>query len=700
MLQRIANLALAHPRRLAAALLLVFAAVAFIGGAASKTLDARHDFADPGSQSTTARAKVERATGGQPAPGVLALVDNGPQSAAAARALATLRADPEVARVTAPVSSRDGRSSIVAATLRASSEEHAAVDRIKRAFAGDRDVTLGGGSVAGREVDKQATSDLGLAEALAFPLLAILAFLIFRGIAALLPLAVGAAGVFSAFAALRAVNVALPLSVFALNLVIGLGLGLAVDYSLFMVSRFREELGAGRDVPEAVRATMRSAGRTVLYSAVTVAVAMSSLTVFPLRFLESMGIGGVIVALTAAASALTILPVLFVLMGRRIGRVTPGDPRKGRWYAHAHRVLRHPGLVAAITAGALLLLALPALRTHWSGVDARVLPASASARVVEEATSRDFPQVTADPAYVAISAGPQAGSSLATYAQRLRAIPGVASVGAPRYVGAGTWEIAITTSGEAIAPQAQQAIAAVRAAPAPHAAAVGGSGAEFADQRAAISSSLPLALVILVLGTLLVLWLMTDSVVLPVKALAMNALTVAAATGLLVLIFQDGRLRGPLSFSTQTGISQSNYLVLAAIAFALSTDYGVFLLTRIKEAREEGAPDEEAVALGLQRTGRIVTAAAVLLAVAIGAFATSQVVFLKEIGVGAVAAVLIDAFIVRALLVPALMGLLGRWNWWSPAWLHRLHQRIGLSENAGAKAAARPRTGRVRAEGA
>jgi uncharacterized membrane protein YdfJ with MMPL/SSD domain len=700
MLQRIAALALAHPRRFGAALLLAFALFALAGGAASRVLDARHDFADPGSQSTAARAKVERATGAQPAPGVLALVAGAPQSAAAAHAVATLRSDADIARVNGPLPSRDGRSSMVAATLRASSEERAAVDRIKNAFAGDRAVTLGGASVAGREVNQQATRDLGLAEALAFPLLAILAFLIFRGVAALLPLAVGAAGVFSAFAALRAVNFALPLSVFALNLVIGLGLGLAVDYSLFMVSRFREELGAGRDVPEAVRRTMASAGRTILYSAVTVAVAMSSLTVFPLRFLQSMGIGGVIVALTAAASALTILPVLFVLMGSRIGRVTPGDPRKGRWYAHAHRVLRRPGLVAAVTAGALLLLALPALRTHWSGVDARVLPASASARVVEEAASSQFPLLAPDPGYVAISAGPQAGPALAAYAQRLRGIPGVASVGQPRYVGSATWEIGVTSSGEAIGPEAQRAISAIRAVPAPFAAAVGGSGAEFADQRAAISSSLPLALAILVLGTLLVLWLMTDSVVLPVKALAMNALTVAAATGLLVLVFQDGRLRGPLSFSTQTGISQSNYLVLAALAFALSTDYGVFLLTRIKEAREEGAPDGEAVALGLQRTGRIVTAAAVLLAVAIGAFATSQVVFLKEIGVGAVAAVLIDAFIVRTLLVPALMGLLGRWNWWSPAWLHRLHARIGLSEGTGGARPGPHAPGRVHPEGA
>ncbi|HXB15223.1 MAG TPA: MMPL family transporter [Solirubrobacteraceae bacterium] len=697
MLQRIADPALAHPRRLGAGILLAFLSVVVIGSAASRVLDARHDFADPGSQSTAARVRVERATGAEPAPGVLALLSAAPGSAAAAHAAATLRSDPAVASVAGPLPSRAGGSSMVTATLRAGFDERAAVDRIKRDFAGDRAVTLGGPSVAGREVNEQATKDLGLAEALAFPLLAILAFLIFRGVAALLPLAVGGTGVFAAFAALRAVNVALPLSVFALNLVIGLGLGLAVDYSLFMVSRFREELGAGRDVPEAVRTTMRSAGRTVLYSAVTVAVAMSSLTVFPLRFLQSMGIGGVIVALTAAASALTILPVLFVLMGRRLGKVTPGAPREGRWYRHARRVLRHPGAVAAVTAGALLLLALPALRTHWSGVDAHALPASASARVVEDAAAREFPQTAATPGYVSISAGPQAGGELAAYALRLRAIAGVASASAPRYLGAGTWEISTTTPGEAIAPAAQRAIAAMRAVAAPFPAAVGGSGAEFADQRAAIGSSLPAALAILIIGTLLVLWLMTDSVVLPVKALAMNALTVAAATGLLVVIFQDGHLRGLLSFGRQTGIEQGNYLVLAAIAFALSTDYGVFLLTRIKEARDEGEPDGEAVALGLQRTGRIVTAAAVLLSVAIGAFATSHVVFLKEIGVGAVAAVLIDAFIVRTLLVPALMGLLGAWNWWSPAWLHRLHQRIGVGESAGSArppAPAQPRGAR------
>jgi uncharacterized membrane protein YdfJ with MMPL/SSD domain len=582
---------------------------------------------------------------------------------------------------------------VVPAPLRAGVDEHAAVDRIEHAFAGDRAVTLGGAAVANREVGTQAGKDLGLAEALAFPLLAILAFLIFRGVAALLPLAVGATAVLTAFAALRAINAALPLSVFALNLVIGLGLGLAVDYSLFMVSRFREELGTGSEIPAALRATMSSAGRTVAYSAGTVAVAMSSLTVFPLRFLQSMGLGGVIVALTAAGAALTILPVLFVLFGKRLGRVAPVDAQRGRWYAHARRVLRRPGLVAAVTAGALLLLALPALRTHWSGVDAHALPSSASANVVERAIEREYPGLATSPAYLTVEAGPGAGAQVAAYGARVGAVAGVESVGAPRYIGARTWQLTARTTGTAIGPEAQREIAAMRAVPNTLNIAIGGAGAEFADQRAAIGASLPAALAVLVAGTLLILWLMTGSAVLPVKALAMNALTVGAATGLLVLIFQDGRLRGPLGFATQTGISQSNYIVLAAIAFALSTDYGVFLLTRIKEARDGGAADGEAVALGLQQTGHIVTAAAVLLAVAIGAFATSHVVFLKEIGVGAVAAVLLDAFFVRTLLVPSLMGLLGSWNWWSPRGLRRLHERIGLSE--GGRAANARRAGQA-----
>jgi len=669
---------------MAGALAAVLVAGIVFGASATNSLNAKNDFSDPSSASTHAREAIQRATGADPTAGVLVLVHGRSSGAGVARAEGLLRGDPDVASVAPPVPSRTGASVLIAATLRAGADEHAAAEHVKSRFAGDAGVLLGGNAIAMREVGAQASKDLGLAELIAFPLIAVLAFLIFRGLAALLPVAVGGTSVFATFALLRAVNVALPLSVFAVNLVIGLGLGLAIDYSLFLVSRFREELGAGRDTPEAVLSTMATAGRTVAYSAVTVALAMCSLMVFPLRFLQSMGIGGAITSLTAAAVALTLLPALFVLFGDRIGRTRPGPPREGRWYRQAHRVLRHPGVVALLTSGALIALTVPALGTHWAGVDARVLPASTSARMVEQALQREYPLDRTTPAFLAMHAGPGAAAGVRAYASRLAAVPGVAGVSAPRYLGHRIWQVNTTLAGEAIASRAQRAISRMRAIPSPFVAQLGGSGAEFTDQRAAIADTLPLSVAILVGGTLLVLWLMTGSVVLPAIALAMNLLTVGAATGLLVLIFQDGRFEGPLAYTSQKGIGQSNYLVLAAIAFALSTDYGVFLFTRIKEAHDEGEDARESIALALQRTGRIITAAALLLAVAIGAFATSQVVFVKEVGVGAVAAVLLDAFVVRTLLVPALMGLLGDWCWFSPRLLRRLHERIALGEKPSA----------------
>lgn len=684
-LDRAAQLANAHPRRLAAVVALVLVLGIVFGAGASNGLSARNDFSDPGSQSTHAREQIERATGIAPTPGILALVSAPAASPQAARAQALLRSEHAIARVSQPVPSSDARSSLIAATLRAGSDEHRVAERVKALFAGDRSVRLGGNTIAFREVGATASKDLGFAEALAFPLIAILALLIFRGVATLLPLAVGGTSVFAAFGALRLVNAALPLSVFALNLVIGLGLGLAVDYSLFLVSRYREELGAGASPPAAVRTTMATAGRTVAYSAVTVAIAMSSLTVFPLRFLQSMGIGGALTALIAAVVSLTLLPALFVIFGQRLGKVRPGPPRAGRWYRIAQLVLRRPGLTGLAIAAALLALASPALHTRWSGVDARVLPASASAHEVESAIERQFPRASSSPVYIAVRAPASRRGLLDGFAYRVAAAPDVTRLSAPRYLGSNTWQIDASLAGEAIAPAAQRAIGQIRAAGAAVGAQVGGLGAEFSDQRAAITRELPLALAILVAGTLLALWLMTGSTVLPLVALAMNALTVGAATGLLVLVFQDGRFTGLLDYSSQRGIEQSNYLVLAAIAFALSTDYGVFLLTRIKEARDAGAQEREAVALGLQRTGRIVSAAAVLLAVAIGAFATSNVVFLKEIGLGAVAAVLLDAFVVRTLLVPAIMGALGRAAWCSPRRLALLHERLALREGPAAR---------------
>jgi uncharacterized membrane protein YdfJ with MMPL/SSD domain len=684
-LTRLAELAVRHPRRMALGALLVFVLAGVIGGPAAGAFKASNPFADPHSDSARAEQTLKRLTGAEIAPGVLALVSAPPGSPAVSSVARTIAAQPDVASVTvppaglpSPLASRDGRSTVVAATLRAGPDTDTGVNQITTALQGRHDVLLGGGDVAGKEVGDQALQDLALAEALAFPLLAIIAILIFRGPAALLPLASGGLSVLGAFTVLRIVNTFLALSVFALNLVIAVGLGLAVDYSLFLVWRFREELGRGAEVPEALSITLRSTGRTIIFSALTVAAAMASLTVFPQRFLVSMGLGGAIVALVAAASALLMIPALLVLMAPRLRKTAAAPAGTGRWFALAQFVMRRRWIVAIGTAALLLVVASPTPGVHWSGIDATILPTSQSARVVQDRLARDFPALGGGQAIAVLAtAPPGVGPELAGYATRLRAITGVGSVAAPRQLGADHWYLKLTGTVDAISAAGQRTVAGVRAVHAPVPVLVGGPAADFADLRDSIGASLPVALAILVIVTLVVLWVMTGSVVLPGKTLLMNVLTTAAATGLLVFIFQDGRLTGPLAYTSQHGIEETDFLILAAVVFALSTDYGVFLLSRIKEIRDSGVDDTDAVAVGLERTGRLITAASVMLAVAIGAFATSKVVFLKEVGVGTAAAVLIDAFIVRALLVPSLMALLGRWNWWSPAPLAKLHARLG-----------------------
>ncbi|MDQ6805474.1 MAG: MMPL family transporter [Actinomycetota bacterium] len=693
MLRRLADLACSRPRRVAGLGLVLFIVVGVLGGPAPGAFNAPNAFNDPGSESTRAEQGIERATGGAASADVIALVNTPRSSGEVTRVAGLLRADPGIADVAAPppvgpspAVSRDGSQVLVAATLRTGAGDDTVVKRLESAFAGDHAVALGGSAVAAHQVGGQATSDLAIAELIAFPLLAILSLIVFRGVAALLPVAIGGLSVLTAFAVLRAINSVLALSPFALNLVIGAGLGLGVDYSLFLVSRFREELGRGAEVPEAVRTTMRTAGRTVLFSGVTVAAAMACLIVFPQRFLVSMGLGGLVVALVAAASSVIFLPALFMLTGRRLGKVKPGPDGSGRWYHFARAVMRRPGAVAALTAVALLAPAMPALGIRWSGVDASVLPTGKSARTVSDAIARSFPGANSTPAVLAVSAPAGAGPALHTYAAGLRRVAGVQQVPAPRYLGRNTWEIDVDGVGTPITSQAQSIVNTIRAGPAPFPVAVGGATADLLDQHAATSRALPVAIALLVVLTLGVLWLMTGSVVLPIKALLMNLLTVAATAGILVLVFQDGNLTGLLGFTKPQGIEQTDFLVLVAIVFGLSTDYGVFLLTRIKEARDRGLSDEDAIAIGMQRTGAIVTAAAILLAVALGAFMTSQLVFLKELGLGAAVAVLMDAFVVRGLLVPALMRLLGSANWWSPRPLRRLHERLDVSESTPAGA--------------
>ncbi|TMD04562.1 MAG: MMPL family transporter [Chloroflexi bacterium] len=563
----------------------------------------------------------------------------------------------------------------------------AASSRLQDKFKNDHAVTLGGVGTTFAEVQANVQADLGRAESLAFPILFLLMLWVFRGaVAALLPLMVGGITVLGTFLGLRLVNAETPLSIFALNLATGLGLGLSIDYSLFMVSRFREELAAGRSVPEAVRVTVRTAGRTILFSSLTVAAALASLTVFPLNFLFSMGVAGVIVVALAATTALLVLPSVLRLLGTRVNALAPRrwqrneSSNRGFWYSLSGFVMRRPIIVALASGALLVAFGLPFLSIKFNSVDATTLPATASARIVDTAVKSDFPGQRGAPAIVVVKAGQDRGADVAAFADRVRQVSGVTSVGQPQYVGSGTWELDADIGKEPYSTAATTTLRDIRSLSAPFPVRATGLTGYFVDLQKGLLDSLPLAVVLVTITTLLILFLMTGSVILPIKSVLMNLLTLSATFGALVFIFQYGNFQGLLDYKSSGALEQSQPVLLFAIIFGLSTDYGVFLLARIKEARDGGRANAEAVALGLQRTGRIVTAAALLLCVAIGAFATSNIVFMKELGVGTVVGVLVDASIVRALLVPSLMGILGEWNWWAPRFLRQLHLRLGISE--------------------
>jgi uncharacterized membrane protein YdfJ with MMPL/SSD domain len=696
MLRALAERGIHRPRRTLIGAFVAFVVATVFGGPVAGLLDSGNGFEDPGSSSVAAREAIERASGLEASAGIIAVVDTptGATSADGRDRIAAVQrvfeADQAIGAVSSPAEPRagpslvaaDGRSALVTGSVKADADQDGTVERLTDELEGMRGVTLGGPDVANAQIGEQVNEDLGRAEMFAFPILAVLAFFFFRGgRAAALPLMVGLLAVVGSFLIMRGINSFYGLSVYSLNVIFGLGLGLAIDYALFLVSRFREELADGREVPDAVHTTMTTAGRTVVFSALTVAAAMLSLVVFPQQFLKSMGIGGAVVALVAAAAALIILPALFTRMGTKLmPRRGVGDPAASRWARITAVVMRRPGAIAAATALAMILVALPTLRAQWTGVDANVLPDSHSARTASDRLAADYPQLSADPVVLAVHAPANAGAEVARYADGIADVDGVRSVTAPQRIGDDTWRIDAIVPGSPVGDAAQRTVKAIADVPQPFPVDVGGNAARFADGAAAISAGLPIALAILVVTTFVLLWLMTGSAVLPLKGLLMSFLTLGVTTGLLVLVFQDGRFESLLSFQSQGGIEEADFLVLAAIAFAISTDYGVFVLGRIKEAHDRGMSDKDAIVHGVGSTGRLVSAAAVLLAVAMGAFATSEIVFLKEIGVGAVIAVLVDAFIVRALLVPSTMALLGRWNWWSPRPLRRLHARVGLSE--------------------
>jgi uncharacterized membrane protein YdfJ with MMPL/SSD domain len=682
---------------------LILAAVLFVvaGAVGARVADHLDPYGadDPGTESVIASHRLEQA--GFRETGVIVLVEGvdvrSPAGRERVQAISRrLEQDSDVASVSGFLDtrsrdfiSRDGTSTYLAIGLEPTDDQarHDAAERIQDTFADEPGVSLGGLAVAETEINKQVERDLRVAELFAFPFLFLLSLLFFRSlVAALLPLLVGALAIVGTLLTLRIASEVTSVSIFALNLVTGLGLGLAIDYSLFIVSRYREEIARTGPGLEAMRRTLATAGRTVLFSSLTVAGALASLLVFPQRFLYSMGIGGFFVALIAAAIALVVLPAVLTLLGRRVNSLTPAflarraerdarSAQSGFWYGLARFVQRFPGRTAALTATLLIALGIPFLGIHFTTVDAQDLPTSASARKVDDTLRAEFPPYRDTPATLAVSGDADTAARIARAAGEL---PGAAAVRPPRDLGGGTFAVDVISKAPPLDEQSQQLVRDLRRLEG--GALVTGATADYLDLQHSLGEHLPFVLALVAGVTIAVLFVMTGSVILPLMQVLMNVIGVSAVFGILVLIFQDGRFESLLGYTSKGGLESTQPLLLFAVVFGLSTDYGVFLLSRIKEALESGVSNSEAVALGLERTGRIVTAAALLFSIAIGAFVSSSFVFIKVLGLGTAIAVLLDATIVRGLLVPSLMQLLGQWNWWAPTPLRRLYARIRLDE--------------------
>lgn len=590
--------------------------------------------------------------------------------------------------------SEDGNRTLLLFSLTSTddSETEAAAARVQEELANEPNVMVGGASVAEQQIGSQIGSDLTRSELMVFPLLFLLSLIFFRGlVAAALPLVGGAIAIVGTFLALRIATEFAEISVYSLNLTIGLGLGLAIDYSLFIISRYREEIARSGPGLEAMSRTLGSAGRTVLFSAITVAVSLAALLIFPQGFLYSMGLGGMTVALLSLIIGLVVLPAILTLLGERVNALSPGFLKRreahdsdrdyrGFWYRLSRFVMKRPLPIATIAVLVLLIIATPALRMGFTPVDIDVLPEGASARVVSNIIDAEFPGGDLERIQVAVST--DSTDEAMGVAETIGNVRPVADVSPPERVGPDLYLVEASSTAGYMDQETVEAVERIRGIEFEGGtlAEVTGNSASYVDLEESLIRHLPVAAAIIILATLVILFLMTGSAVLPLKSLIMNILTLASVFGILVFVFQDGNFSGLLDFDSRSGLDITTPILIFAITFGLSTDYAVFLLSRIKEAHDAGMPNDEAVAVGLQRTGRIVTAAALLFAIAIGAFATSEIVFIKEFGVGTALAVLIDATIIRALLVPALMEMLGKWNWWAPEWMRRLHQRIGLSE--------------------
>lgn len=704
----------ARPRlSLLAALVLTVLAVLAGSGVADRL--GSGGWEDPAAESTYATKALEHEFPGSQ-PNLLLLVDSGrssvdaPAVAAEARSLATrLAGEKGVTGVgsywqaapaaAAALRAADGHEALIAARITGDEKEMGrTLDRIAPSYRGTHGpvkVRVGGAVAVRHEMQTIIQEDLARAELIALPVTLVLLVMVFgSAVAALLPLGIGIVAILGTNAVLRGLTEFTDVSVFALNLTTALGLGLAIDYALFIVRRFREELATGAEPLTAVGTTLRTAGRTVLFSSLTVAVSLAAMLLFPQYFLRSFAYAGMAVVLLAAAAALILLPAALVLLGHRVnsldlrrmfrrGRPAKASGEEGTaWARTATLVMRRAPVFAVATTVGLVVLGLPFLGVKFGTADDRQLPSGAESHIVQQHIRDGFPGSPGGGLEV-FAEGRASKTQYAAYKQRVAALPEVTRVDGPLVKGDYAY-FTVQPKGEAVDDAAQRLVGDLRAVDAPFATDVTGTAAVLVDSKHAIGERLPWAAAFIAIVTLLLVFLLTGSVLIPVQAVVLNALSLTAMFGAVVWVFQDGHLSGPLGFTSAGSIETTLPVLMFCVAFGLSMDYGVFLLSRIKEEYDRTGDHNEAVRHGLQRTGGLITAAAVILAVVMVAIGTSRVTNTKMLGLGIALAVLMDAMIVRSLLVPAIMRLTGRATWWAPAPLRRLHERFGLSEGEAA----------------
>jgi RND superfamily putative drug exporter len=695
--------------RLSLLVALVLTALAVLAGSGVADRLGSGGWEDPAAESTYATKALEREFPASQ-PNLLLLVDAGrasvddPAVAAEARSLtARLAGEHGVTGVgsywqadaaAAPaLRAKDGHEALIAARITGDENAMArTLDRIAPHYRGTHGpvrVRVGGIVAVRHEMQTIIKEDLTRAEMIALPITLVLLVMVFgSAVAALLPLGIGVVAILGTNAVLRGLTSFTDVSVFALNLTTALGLGLAIDYALFIVRRYREELSTGAEPLTAVGTTLRTAGRTVLFSALTVAVSLAAMMVFPQYFLRSFAYAGIAVVLLAAAAALILLPAALVLLGHRINSLDlrrlfrrGGKPSGGRqtaWARTATVVMRRAPLFALGTTVLLVTLGLPFLGVKFGTADDRQLPSTAESHVVQQHLREGFPGSPGGGLEV-LAEGRATAAQYAAYKQRVAGLPEVVRVDGP-VVGKDAAYFTVQPRGEAVDGPAQHLVGELRDLHAPFGTKVTGTAAVLVDTKHAIAQRLPWAALFIAVVTLLLVFLLTGSVLIPLQAVVLNALSLTAMFGAVVWVFQDGHLSGPLGFTSSGSIETTLPVLMFCVAFGLSMDYGVFLLSRIKEEYDRTGDHTAAVRHGLQRTGGLITAAAVILAVVMVAIGTSRVTNTKMLGLGIALAVLMDAMVVRSLLVPAIMRLTGRATWWAPAPLRRFHRRFGLSE--------------------